>query len=113
MPQSEPQNAPFPSPWPLRYKDDMKPRLAAALALLGWYLICPPREGPCMWGVQTLRELFGYGPGACNHLYPNYDAPTSGWENRGQFDHVDQCKREISGDISCRCVATDDPNLAK
>jgi hypothetical protein len=93
---------------------------AAALALVGWYLMCPPLQSPCWPGVETLRELFGKGPGACEDLFPNYDATLSQWQESGQFDRIDEChdvalaKNEdvpLANQIQCRCIATDDPRL--
>ena len=51
----------------------MNLRHAAALALVGWYLMLPPEQG---------------GPGQFN-----IHAPLSQWSLEGSFDTVDDCKR--------------------
>jgi hypothetical protein len=103
----------------------VKSHHAAALALVGWYLMCPPLQSPCWPGVETLRELFGKGPNACKNLYPDYDAALSQWKESRKFDHADECQADVTKDlkdwlsrktplsdrIHCRCVATDDPRL--
>jgi len=88
----------------------MNPRHAAALALVGWYLMSPPMLSN----------------GAENH-----SATLRKWDIIGSFDSAQQCeayrdrhigaflplmqqddkKREILLDSTC--IATDDPRLAK
>ncbi len=91
----------------------MKPRHAAALALMGWYLMMPP------W------RLIG------GEMRPvsDPDASLSKWVNEGNFDTAASCYHalmqflDVAGDGKpltdrnparfARCVATDDPRLAK
>ncbi len=102
----------------------MKPRHAAALALVGWYLMMPPF-------VRTGNEV-----------YPDDDAPLSKWRMAGSFDSAGACQQkkddyiyhpcilvvpagsvcpqnaippenaaERAADIEARCIGTDDPRL--
>ncbi len=91
----------------------MNPRHTAALALVGWYLICPPYHSPCWPGVETLRQIFGYGPGACEMQLPDYDAAISQWTESGEYDHVSDCEERSAsiGNPVCKCIGTDDPRL--
>jgi hypothetical protein len=100
----------------------MKPRRAAALALVGWYLMLPP-----------LRRGQPTGAGAVGP-----EAPLSVWQNMGSFDSATDCyqfmhwlrslhdagkganggnlpanlKAEFQAlDASALCIATDDPRL--
>jgi len=100
----------------------MNLRHAAALALVGWYLMCPPMRSPCLTGIATLRWLLGYGPGACDNEYPNYDAVLKLWTESGEYDRVSECQSHqfdqaqspnLEDKVICKCVATDDPRLAK
>ena len=94
----------------------MKPRHAAALALVGWYLLIPQIVGPND-AQSTIRD----------------DAPLSEWErSKTVFDSKAECEEAIEEDhridhlepcetLPCalkhaqgermRCIATDDPRL--
>ena len=92
-------------------KSRMNLRHAAALALVGWYLMVPPQ--------QSFKD----------HKY--YEAPLVEWTHKATFDAEFECKQEISkgchhyehiegyygmlgleGPLCrARCVATDDPRL--
>jgi hypothetical protein len=107
---------------------EMKLRHAAALALVGWYLMLPPE--------QYSKEH--------DRMFPDEDAPISQWEIIGSFDTAAQCKTaseqafsqagerareekrknprsKISEEEYDRfyfsdggnCIATDDPRLVK
>jgi hypothetical protein len=87
----------------------MKLRHAAALALVGWWVMFPPLVG-----------------GRCQ-----VNAPLSQWDKSGPFDTADQCKsamaidqlpsaiaKTTNGDAESikrikaeQCVSTDDPRL--
>lgn len=56
----------------LRYNAGMKPRHAAALALVGWYLMAPPNK--------------------------NEDTPISAWIVRRTYDSADACQAGLSKD---------------
>jgi hypothetical protein len=91
---------------------------AATLALIGWYLMCPPVQNSCWIGEETWNGLVSNsGPSACqNEEHPNYDAPLNQWEDFEQFDSVTECKDDIGRNSSlktgtCKCIATDDPRL--
>jgi hypothetical protein len=58
----------------------MKPRHAAALAFVGWYLMVPPASD---W--KRLHERFGVTPGYYTHGEPFYSAPLLKWEKLGEF----------------------------
>lgn len=91
----------------------MKIRNAAALALVGWYLMVPPYTksvgGGAPKGVET-------------------DAPLSDWKNLKRFNSVDKCeaqrqkwKSRATRDnpiptfwvpyVMAACIAADDPRL--
>ncbi len=86
----------------------MKPRQAAALALVGWCLIVPPLSQ--------------------NHQLVEKNASLSHWETIGNYDTAAACKNELSkltaiiaGNITYsviqrrvlagKCVAADDPRI--
>ncbi len=91
----------------------MKPHHAAALALIGWYLMVPPAIGTGL---------------------PDKTAPLGKWEIENSFETADDCMRnrgEFSDDgmrrvklkrsrqdiilgiqfIDATCISTDDPRL--
>jgi hypothetical protein len=89
----------------------MKLRHAAALALVGWYLMVPPIENGQL----------------------NLHAPVSRWEIESSYDRADDCQRIIARFVqmyphlkdegsgftkakawpmvNAKCIATDDPRL--
>lgn len=83
---------------------------AAALVLVGWYLMMPPLNRNLPDGVDT-------------------DAPLSRWVYLGSFDTASECNEfalrsaseyKAAGDKESeilmfldRCIATDDPRLKK
>jgi hypothetical protein len=84
----------------------MKTCHAAALALIGWYLMLPPTDGRV--------------------VYPA--APLADWINVGSYDSAKDCETALSSDIGKalqikehpavfddafhgKCIATDDPRL--
>jgi hypothetical protein len=98
----------------------MKPRHAAALALVGWYLLLPPvlpHSGPA--GLVPSKQLV------------DLRAPIVMWEQWRAFDSASACEKEKTRmfrldshpgapDIMVeqsvqfvfgRCVSTDDPRL--
>ena len=94
----------------LRYApqgNEVKPRHAAALALVGWYLMVAP--------PQSFK----------NHEY--HEVPLGEWTHKANFDTEVECKHEISkgchrfqnGEVLglegplcwARCIASDDPRL--
>ena len=92
----------------------MKPRHAAALALVGWYLITPP-----IGEDKTGNAI----PGTMNTA-----APLSDWlAVNTVFDSLAECKKALrdladfqksdpvrhDADIHGLCVKTDDPRLTK
>jgi hypothetical protein len=56
----------------------MNLRHAAALALMGWYLIIPPPVGMQEWGVTLDTRV-------------NSKAPLSQWVQLGQYDNANEC----------------------
>ena len=103
----------------------MNLRHAAALALVGWYLMTPPfiSVGPNPRDASLDKSV------------PDSEAPLSKWQWSGSFDSVDACQREQEKEIAeaqnrelalpvaerdrgvemdfweARCIATDDPRL--
>jgi len=83
----------------------MKPRHAAALALVGWYLMMPPL-------YEDEKE-------------PRIDAPLNEWKINMSFDDADSCEtvlihlqNNLGSDrklakrkMNSVCVSTDDPRL--
>jgi hypothetical protein len=88
----------------------MKPRHAAALALVGWYLMIPPQDHE-------------------HPLYPNTSAPMSEWTQMYAVGKASECEDTIvklhdklakQGDkvhadfsLSAACVESNDPRLAR
>jgi hypothetical protein len=137
----------------------MNLRHAAALALVGWYLIVPTRAAACGWyllkppvrqGV-TDETIVRDNPGLksatqqeLHEIAPEYmgdwDAPLGNWEHEGSFDTAAGCeaaqtllikwgkaqepefRRKYPNGYpslgttlmrASRCIASDDPRLAK
>jgi len=90
----------------------MKLRHAAALALVGWYLMMPPSV--CPSDPRSMRPCF---------LDPSL--PLNQWNRDGYFDSADACddrlniiKRQLAPDVPSvvdeyQCVYEGDPRLAK
>ena len=96
----------------------MNPRHAAALALVGWYLMVPPTS-------SKLTPDGGH--------YPNPSAPISEWNLHSSYDSAKECEKaademrdkfspllrkgksdfESGGEWmqSIHCIASDDPRL--
>jgi hypothetical protein len=88
----------------------MKFRHAAALALVGWYLMMPPRDH-------------------ANRQYADTSAPMSQWQQLAAYDSADKCEeaklkfykalvkqgKKERADFSqnADCVEANDPRLAK
>jgi hypothetical protein len=108
----------------------MKPRHAAALALVGWYLMNPPtlweKCTPGGWNPGDVATL-----GCIVRLDPQ--APLREWErvpDSQEFEYKTDCQRAISKDCYTEverdgtkslmgslchadCIAADDPRLKK
>ncbi len=94
----------------------MKPRHAAALALVGWYLMSPLVD-------QKAAKIV-------------YEAPLTYWEHEGSFDTAAECERKrkenvrwitnltikrtdtspgshlgLDSALAAKCIASDDPRL--
>jgi hypothetical protein len=86
----------------------MKPCHAAALALVGWYLMLPPMQGG----------------------QPNERAPLSKWTIIGSFNTAEDCNKLLEADAESRthftaanepllrasaakCIAADDPGFKR
>jgi len=86
----------------------MNLRHAAAFALVGWVLMCPPL---CSSSWNKDRASACYGGGF------NYDAPLDRWfKSTGSADFNSLRKCEISAaekgpNIVCKCIANADPRL--
>jgi hypothetical protein len=83
----------------------VKPRHAAALILAGWYLIVPPMHQSGFWSRH-----FGM-------QFADTNAPLNRWSIIGTFDTVRECQAAIAKRTAkqreARCIASDDPRLAK
>jgi hypothetical protein len=84
----------------------MKLRHAAALALVGWYLMVPPQTRTWWIGPERYDDA----------------APLSRWTTERSFDKAEACEaarlatQEQAGDAAIRmghaaCVASEDPRL--
>jgi hypothetical protein len=88
----------------------MKPRHAAALALVGWYLMSAP--------LVTVNRSCGADRdlGGCpvlNDYMATWDihAPIRRWEIVGTFHTEKECKAHRGVNPLEQCIATDDPRL--
>jgi hypothetical protein len=106
----------------------MKPRHAAALALVGWYLMTPPL-GPAKCSRGDCPNI---GCVSCQAKIES-QAPLRQWKrvpDSQEFEHKMDCERAISNDChreiepdgtsslegdlcnaEAECIATDDPRL--
>jgi hypothetical protein len=57
----------------------MKPRHAAALALVGWYLLCPPMRFDHPENPSDLPRIF-------------LNAPLAEWDIQGSYDSAQKCE---------------------
>ncbi len=108
----------------------MKLHHAAALALVGWYLMVPPSMSETNWLCGTSlpatasHELFGTGnEKECARWaeIADMNAPLSEWHEASPFETLSDCeegqKRLIdaakpgSPEHGAKCIATDDPRL--
>ena len=99
----------------------LKPRHAAALALVGWYLMLPPCRLVSSWGNG------GYAGGKC---LIESQAPLREWKRAQpqEFEYKTDCERAISNEChreveangvssfegslcTADCIASDDPRL--
>jgi hypothetical protein len=116
---------------PQPYALGMKLRHAAALALVGWYLMVPPSKREMNWlcgaslTASVSHELFGTGD---EKEYAEWakmvdtNARLSEWHEMSPFETLKACE-EARGrfmalpaylpEHAAQCVASDDPRLAK
>jgi hypothetical protein len=66
----------------------MNLRHAAALGLLGWYLLLPPYRSKETRGPVALRSAR-----AASEIF-NFDAPLSKWEKKEPFESERDCENE-------------------
>jgi hypothetical protein len=103
----------------------MNPRHAAALALVGWYLMYPPSQADTSWicgrspSAEFARNGLGWGK-SCQELARLLDsgAPLSQWLQAGEpFETLSECEEvrdkrlQEPGMTFARCIASDDPRL--
>jgi len=95
----------------------MKRGHAAALALVGWYLILPPTH--CCQNSDPKAPNYDVLCGATK-CGGDVKAPLSQWVVKGTYDSVNQCasaasktsiKDSMGNSIPAQCVLTDDPRL--
>jgi hypothetical protein len=100
----------------------MKSRHAAALALVGWYLMVPPTMGETRWicgkdsSIAALaRQWLDWGEGCSTYnQVAAPGAPLSQWHRVNRFDTVAECERgrlQLSRGKWAQCIASDDPRL--
>lgn len=114
----------------------MNPRHAAALALVGWYLMVPPSIAETSWGCAggVTDWLLGAWIGDAKHRdnctklmeIADSNAPLSKWLRLDAFDTIKECdaerrenlargrdngSRATSPPMQPECVASDDPRL--
>jgi hypothetical protein len=93
----------------------MKPHHAAALALVGWYLMCAPYRSECAPGIESLWSFFGKTAVCAEHKLPDLDAPISERTQMAKpYDNLADCQQDATttGNYpECTCIATDDPRL--
>jgi hypothetical protein len=88
----------------------MKSRHAAALALVGWYLMFPP--------IDPKTRFRSFDP-TVTEQQPDLKAPLHTWWIADTFDSLDQCRAAITSMkpkptgfwSNIRCVSSDDPRL--
>jgi hypothetical protein len=99
----------------------MKLRHAAALALVGWYLMVPPStdEGAPLghWKVaasydsaSACEEALHKGKDEAQADYQHPSAPPSGWKHSTK-DWLDFSRWTAQRFLAAQCIATDDPRL--
>jgi hypothetical protein len=102
----------------------MKPRHAAALALVGWYLMMPP-HGPTKCSNPNPLGWSESGNVVQCQARIESQAPFRQWKrvpDSQEFEHKMDCERAISNDCAsslqgdlciakAECIATDDPRL--
>ena len=72
----------------------MKPRHAAALALVGWYLMVPPPGPPRSTGANTAP--------------PNKNAPLNQWTTRNSYDSAQACEAAMRKDLDTATTNVDE-----
>src|SRR5260221_9838427 len=80
----------------------MSRRRAAALALVGWYLMVPPSLADTSWicgnsfGAVLARDQFGWG-GDCRIMAHtvDLDAPLRNWTETQPFETLAECQSEL------------------
>ena len=94
----------------------MKPRHAAALALVGWYLMAPPTSANRVWAQAPLAQwkiLRSYDSASeCQNYSLGGFTIWREVANRN-FPSKDETFYEVFGEevLSTVCVSTDDPRL--
>ena len=108
----------------------MDARHAAALALVGWYLMVPPSMSEMDWtcgaslSAHAYHKLFGTGDEKECAKFAEIEAPNapiSKWHEMSPFETLLDCEkaqhellvrsRAGSPQAGAQCVATDDPRL--
>ena len=101
----------------------MDRRRAAALALVGWYLMYPPSQAETSWicgrSAEFVRDGLGWGK-SCQELAHTVDseAPLAQWHQAGEpFETLSECEEvrdkrlKEPGMMLAKCIASDDPRL--
>ena len=96
----------------------MKARHAAALALVGWYLMTPPQSLD-MSGVTRENAKTEIPKRVKAYAWLFAASPLSIWKTKNFFDTAEECKHQKNLDVEAdspdyifeKCIATDDPRL--
>lgn len=104
-------------------------RQAVALALVGWYLMIPPPRFASSWlcsGAIRLNSDFLADKYKCftpEMLAPDLNAPLSRWHDQLSYEKLSDCSDAVAAlqqaykldepEHSAKCIASDDPRLAK
>jgi hypothetical protein len=95
-------------------------RHAASLALVGWYLMAPPQSLD-MSGVSRANAKTEVPKRVNEYAKLVAATPLSLWKTKNFFDTAEECKHQknLDGEADSadwpfeKCIATDDPRLAK
>jgi hypothetical protein len=96
-------------------------RTPVALLSIGWYLMVPPDLAHTSWSCALSRGNQWWKEHCV--CVPDPSAPLSQWRDVEPFDELHLCQAAAEGEHAAanimhqkdyaRCIATDDPRLAK
>jgi hypothetical protein len=94
----------------------MNPRHAAALALVGWYLMVAPRDADYLFTVNAplTKWIIVQSFDTAENCESNRSRQIDQTDRLGEYWYYDTKKRETIGSpakLAYLCIATDDPRL--